>query len=53
MTSLSDWLDGYLARSQNVVSAFGQTKGVFGDRLVAAVFGDERNGEQKGDRDEA
>ncbi len=34
VTSLSDWLDGYLARSQNVVSAFGRIADPFVDKVL-------------------
>ena len=34
VTSLSDWLDGYLARSQNVVTAFGRIADPFVDKVL-------------------
>lgn len=34
VTSLSDWLDGYLARSQNVVTPFGRIADPFVDKVL-------------------
>ena len=34
VTCLSDWLDGYLARSQNVVTAFGRIADPFTDKVL-------------------